>query len=112
MTRHGSLRGLGVALCAVSCGPAALAQNVLIENVTVVASSDKPPIANGHVLVKDGRISEVGTGAVSAAAAAGVTRIDGRGKFLTPGLMDSHVHVTNLPGLIDPHHDPSPSMQK
>jgi len=26
--------------------------------------------------------------------------------------MDSHVHLTNLAGLIDPHHDPSPGMRK
>jgi imidazolonepropionase-like amidohydrolase len=31
-------------------------------------------------------------------AASGATRLDGRGKFLTPGLMDSHIHVGEVPG--------------
>jgi imidazolonepropionase-like amidohydrolase len=112
MIRPGWVGGWVFALYGATFGSFTFAQNVLIEHVTIVASSDKPPIVNGHVLVKDGRISEVGAGAASAAAAAGVTRVDGRGKFLVPGLMDSHVHLTNLAGLIDAHHDPSPQMQK
>jgi imidazolonepropionase-like amidohydrolase len=42
------------------------------------------------VLVSDGRIAEVGR---NLRAPASVTRIDGRGRTLLPGLIDSHVHV-------------------
>ena len=36
-----------------------------------------------------------------------IQRIDGRGKFLTPGIMDSHVHITDPPGIPLGSNDPS-----
>ena len=46
-----------------------------------------------NVLIEDGTIRRVWTGAVSAGdIPAGVRRIDARGKYILPGLIDSHVH--------------------
>ncbi len=45
-----------------------------------------PPIPNGTVLVQDGRITAVGTGVT---VPAGVERIDVRGKYVYPGLIDA-----------------------
>ena len=71
--------------------------DLLIERVTVVSPEQAKPQPNRYVLVRDGRIAAVGDQRVTAPA--GTARVDGRGKFLTPGLMDSHVHVSDAAGL-------------
>ncbi len=47
-------------------------------------------IENGTVLLRDGKIERVEAGL---AAPAGYTVIDGRGKFVTPGIIDAHSHL-------------------
>src|SRR5215213_6816027 len=61
----------------------------LIRDVTIMTAAG-PTIRNGSVLLRDGKIAAVGT-TVSAPADADV--IDGRGKFLTPGVIDDHSHL-------------------
>ena len=64
---------------------------IAFENVTLIDGAGRPPLANACVTVTDQRISAVGR--CPLAAPAGARRIDGRGKFLIPGLMDVHVHL-------------------
>ena len=45
---------------------------------------------NGSILVKDGKIAAVGE---NRSAPAGVTVVDAGGKFVTPGIIDSHSHI-------------------
>ena len=52
---------------------------------------DGPEIANGVVVVNNGRI--VSVGAAGSAIPANAQRIDVTGKVLMPGLVDSHSHV-------------------
>ncbi len=80
----------------IAFATAAPAADLLIENVTVVSPELAQPLANRHVLIRDGRIVSVGQQRI--AAKADTQKIDGRGKFLTPGLMDSHVHVSDAAG--------------
>src|SRR5207248_8327244 len=47
-------------------------------------------IDNGVVLVKDGRVEAVGPGL---AVPAGYEKVDGAGKWVTPGLIDAHSHL-------------------
>ena len=76
---------------------AAPAAELLIEHVTVISPEQSQPLTDRNVLIRDGRIVSVGQQAV---AAKGDTRkIDGRGKFLTPGIMDSHVHASDSAGI-------------
>jgi imidazolonepropionase-like amidohydrolase len=84
--------------------PAASAADVLIENVTILSPERSQPLA-GHVLIRNDRIATVSAKAIPAPPAA--TRVDGRGKYLTPGLTDSHVHVSNLSGLPPGSDDPA-----
>ena len=63
----------------------------------MVSPEQAQPLANRHVLIRDGRIVSVGQQRI--AAKADTQKIDGRGKFLTPGLMDSHVHVSDAAGV-------------
>ena len=52
-------------------------------------------IAQPHVLVRDGRIVEVGSGA--APMPAGASHVDLKGMTLLPGLIDMHVHLDSDP---------------
>src|SRR3546814_15083955 len=55
-----------------------------------VCSSDLEEIRNGTLLIEDGRIAAVGAGL---AVPDGYTRIDTRGKWVTPGVIDAHSHL-------------------
>lgn len=92
MVGFGQTLRVAVSLISAMCLPNAFAADLLIENVTLVSPQLAAPLSNRHILVRDGRIAQVSDKAI---AAKGVKRLDGRGKFLTPGLMDSHVHVTD-----------------
>lgn len=76
---------------------------ILIRNVTVIDGSGAPPVPAQDVLVSAGRIAAVGpTGRSGAPADA--EQVDGSGKFLIPGLIDSHVHLHTRrrdPGVIE-----------
>lgn len=64
----------------------------LFEGATILDGTGGPPIPDGVVLVRDGRIEAVGPrGAV--AVPAGVDRIDLTGKWLIPGLINAHGHL-------------------
>jgi imidazolonepropionase-like amidohydrolase len=65
----------------------------VIRNVTIMTAAG-PAIANGSVLVRDGRIAALGT---SVDAPADATAIDARGKVLTPGVIDTHSHIGVYP---------------
>lgn len=60
--------------------------------VTVIPMDRERTVPNQTVVVRDGRIASVGP-ASSTAVPAGAVRIDGRGKFLMPGLAEMHAHV-------------------
>jgi len=61
----------------------------LIRNVTIMTAAG-PTIRGGSVLLRDGRIAEVGP---SVAAPADALVIDGTGKYVTPGIIDTHSHI-------------------
>ena len=53
------------------------------------------------VLVQEGRIAECGA-AADVLIPIDATRIDGRGRYLMPGLVDMHVHYNTSPPTMDP----------
>jgi len=61
-----------------------LAQTIAITGGTVYPVSG-PKVADASVLIRDGRIVAVGT---NVAIPSGATRIDAKGKWVTPGLID------------------------
>src|SRR4051812_26907573 len=83
----------------------AMAADLLIENVTVVTPDRTQPLANQSVLIHNDRIAQISAKAIKPPA--GTARLNGSGKFLTPGLMDSHVHLTTPPGLPMGSSDPA-----
>ena len=81
------------------------AADLLIENVTLVSPELAAPLPARHVLIRDGRIAQISERAITASAT--TTRVNGQGRFLTPGLMDSHVHLSDAPGLPPGSADPA-----
>jgi imidazolonepropionase-like amidohydrolase len=63
--------------------------DVVIKNATVMTVTHGT-IKNGSVYIKDGKIASVGE---NVNAPANATVIDAQGKYLTPGIVDSHSHI-------------------
>jgi len=76
-------------------------QELLIEHVTVVSPQWIAPLRDVNVEVRDGRIASISTGAPNHPSYAGskTVVIDGGGLYLTPGLIDSHVHLGAVQGM-------------
>jgi imidazolonepropionase-like amidohydrolase len=73
--------------------PEAAPLDVAFVGVNVVPMTQGDSILGDHtVLVHDGRIVAVGP-AASTRVPARALRIDGRGQYLMPGLIDAHVHL-------------------
>lgn len=88
----------------LSAGSALAGQDLLIQDVTVLSPERSAPQAHRDVLIRDGRIAAVAASPMTAPA--GVSRLDGHGRYLTPGLMDSHVHVSSMGGLPEDGSEP------
>ena len=91
------------------------AQSLLISDGTLIDGTGNPPVEHAYVLIRDGVVTEITTSPPRAAA--DLQTIDARGKFILPGLIDSHVHyrdwkaelflahgVTTVYDLGNPHH--------
>ena len=65
---------------------------VLFDNVELFDAENGRFLANQAVLMRDGKIAEIGA-AGSLRAPAGTRTINGAGKTLVPGLWDSHLHI-------------------
>jgi hypothetical protein len=83
-------------LLAAVLPPAACAQSAdqvtAFENVTVIPMDSERSLPGHTVVVQGDRIVAVGPSA-SVAVPAGARRVDGRGKYLVPGLAEMHGHV-------------------
>jgi imidazolonepropionase-like amidohydrolase len=62
---------------------------ILIQNATILTVSHGT-IENGSILIKDGKIAEVGA---SIKIPAGARVIDAAGQFVMPGIIDCHSHI-------------------
>jgi len=85
----------------------AVDEGTIIENATVISPERAAPLTHGDVLIRDGRIVGVGR---HLAVGAGLRRIDASGRFLIPGLIDSHVHVGHSAALDEDAIDAHPAV--
>jgi len=83
----------------------AAAPTTVIGDVTVISPERQAPLAHAYVKIADGRIAEV-----SFRPLRGDVQIDGRGKFLIPGLIDSHTHLESVPGMLLPQRTAHPDL--
>jgi hypothetical protein len=65
---------------------------VAFTDVSVLPMDRERVLTNHTVIVRDGRIAAVGPSA-SVRVPADAQRVDGKGKFLMPGLAEMHAHV-------------------
>jgi imidazolonepropionase-like amidohydrolase len=80
----------------VACAWPALAVDLAIVDARIYPAPDTAPVERGTVVVRDGRIAAVGPSA-TVTVPAGATVIDGKGRFVTAGFWNSHVHFLSLP---------------
>lgn len=85
---------LSLAAAALSAQSPA-APTLIITNATVIDGVAAEPLRGASVVIRDGRIERVATGAVTPPA--GATVIDLNGGWLLPGLIDAHAHIRDLP---------------
>jgi imidazolonepropionase-like amidohydrolase len=69
-------------------------QSTAFVNVNVVPMDKEGVLLNQTVIVRKGRISEIGP-TKQIKIPRNTVRIDGRGKYLMPGLVDMHTHITD-----------------
>jgi imidazolonepropionase-like amidohydrolase len=70
---------------------------VAFVNANVIPMDRERVLANQTVLVRDGRIQQVGP-AASVTVPANALRVDAQGKYLIPGLAEMHGHLPAQPG--------------
>lgn len=86
-----------------------LTQGLYISNITIISSEDANynPFV-GHLLIEKNKIIYIDKKKPSISGT--FEKIDGTGKFLIPGLIDSHVHITEVQGMLPYHMDKHPEL--
>lgn len=92
--------GVGDAVRAPLAAESSPTDRLLIHHARLVSPERAQPLDDAWVAVENGRIVEVGNGDWSAYE--NWPRLDAEKRYLTPGLIDSHVHLRSIPGLAAP----------
>lgn len=84
---------IAVAVLVAACGERAPEGSVLLTGSRIYTAPDQPPIDDGAILMRDGRIIAVGPGdSIPSRGAARLEHCDGG--IVTAGFQNSHVHFT------------------
>jgi imidazolonepropionase-like amidohydrolase len=79
-----------------STGLATETQTVVIRNVSVLDIATGQMLPERTIVIRGDRIDAIGTSAKPLGIPKGATVIEGRNKFVIPGLIDAHVHLVHL----------------
>ncbi len=82
-----------VLLMFLSCFAHAANRDLIIEDVVLIDGTGRPSVKNTSVLIHEEHIKEIRRGRFSDAVRDKAQIIDGKNKFLIPGLMDIHIHL-------------------
>jgi len=88
-----------------------LTQGIYISNATIISTEDgnyTPYI--GYLVVEKDKIVYIDKNEPSISGT--FEQIDGTGKFVIPGLIDSHVHTTGVQGMLPHHMEKYPELTK
>src|SRR5580704_14501781 len=82
-------------LCALAAIAPLCADTIVIQNATVMTEGPKG-IFKGSVVVKDGKITDIGEKVM---VPQGATVIEAGGQYLIPGIIDCHSHIAGSGGI-------------
>jgi len=91
---------LALALCAATPVPAAEPETILYSGATVIDGTGAPARRDQDFLVQGERIVAVAPHGSLDARAGKARRVDLAGRFVIPGLIDSHVHLATPPNRV------------
>src|SRR5262245_50749877 len=93
------LLAAGALIMAQGFSPAVVAQSrtIAFTGARLIDGTDKRPIDNATVVVRDGKIAAIG--GPGTAIPNGATRVSLAGKTVIPGLVNAHGHVGNTVGM-------------
>jgi Amidohydrolase family len=106
--RHHEARSVFAVFIVFLLAPASYGQSVSktspptqtwITGVTIISPENLDHLAAGTVIIEDGRILRIDRSTPPPKPPAGATVISGKGQYLIPGLIDSHVHLASVPGM-------------
>jgi imidazolonepropionase-like amidohydrolase len=107
-TPRPNLRDAVLIACLMALGMhcmSAAAHDLRIEHVTIVSPERSNPLRDATVVIRDDRIVSLmhhSPMTFGHRSETGAEIINGSGLYLIPGLIDSHVHSSDLPGLESP----------
>ncbi len=102
-----SFRFASLSSCLIAlglCCASVAARDLRIEHVTIVSPERLRPMREATVYIQGDRIVSISRRPPSGSARSpgtAVEIIDGQGLYLAPGLIDSHVHLNEIPGMTD-----------
>jgi hypothetical protein len=93
-----------------------LSQELRIQHVVIVSPERPQPRRDATVIVKDGRIAAILEGETARRSRGDSSpttiQFDGKGLYLVPGLIDSHVHLNQVPGMTGEQEKLHPAMAR
>ena len=92
-----------------SDGPVADAASLIIKDVTIVSAGGEFHTTPTNVVINNDRIVYIGD-EIARRTDATTQIIDGDGKFLSPGLIDGHTHLAEIPGMTFEHEQKFPAV--
>ena len=93
---HRRSHALGLLATLLVLATSAGAQDLLIRNARLLDGTGAPPREHVSILIRDGRIQAIG----QVADEPNLLTLDVAGASVLPGLIDSHVHLSVVPGAL------------
>ena len=87
------IAGMAAFIIGMPSGTAAQQEPIAIVGATIIDGNGGPPLMDGTILIEGERISAVGPRS-SVGVPDGTRVIDGAGKYVTPGFIDTNVHMS------------------
>lgn len=84
-----------ISLCVIAIQPSyarAVKDSIAFIHVNVIPMDTERVLADQTVIIRNGRITNIGPSS-QVSVPAGIAKIEGAGKYLIPGLSDTHIHL-------------------